>query len=139
MNKKGFTLIEVISVIAILAILIIIVATASTGINKNAKEKIYAEKVQSIELSGTYWGQDNANLFKSKENCTTVPSNAAASTTNYKCYEGLTVQDLIDNNYLKPDNDEGIIADPRNETIKLNNKKVIIYYYNNNYYAEFDH
>lgn len=49
MNKKGFTLVEIISVIALLAIMMIVVATKGFGAFDNAQKKIYEKEKASIE------------------------------------------------------------------------------------------
>lgn len=48
MNKKGFTLVEVVSVVALLAIMMIVVATKGFGAFDNAKLKISNENKKTI-------------------------------------------------------------------------------------------
>lgn len=59
MNKKGFTLVEVIAVIAILALIIILVAPNLGSSSMNAKQKSYDTKVKLIEDSAIMYVQDN--------------------------------------------------------------------------------
>lgn len=62
MNKKGFTLVEVISVIAILALIIIVVATKGFGAFENSKKKIFDETMNQIKESANV-------LMVEVENC----------------------------------------------------------------------
>lgn len=49
MNKKGFTLVEVVSVVALLAILMILVSTNGFGAFDNTKKKIFEETMTTIK------------------------------------------------------------------------------------------
>ncbi|MBQ3021186.1 MAG: prepilin-type N-terminal cleavage/methylation domain-containing protein [Bacilli bacterium] len=51
MNKKGFTLVELLSVVIILSILIVVVATNGFGLFNKAKEKINEQEINNIKES----------------------------------------------------------------------------------------
>ena len=53
MNKKGFTLVELLAVIAILAILVIIALPNVLGMFRQAKENTFVEEVQKIYQTAT--------------------------------------------------------------------------------------
>ena len=51
MNKKGFTLVELLAVIVLLGLVALIAAPAITGIIKQSKENLSDSQKASIELS----------------------------------------------------------------------------------------
>lgn len=59
MNKKGFTLIEVLSVLVLLGIISAITVPTVNKIIKNAKNKLYDEQVAQIISASKKWGTDN--------------------------------------------------------------------------------
>ena len=63
MNKKGFTLVELLVVIAIIGILSIIVIPSVVNINKNINEKLYQEKVSSIESAAKIYANNHEEIF----------------------------------------------------------------------------
>ena len=132
MNKKGFTLVELIGVIVILAILSIL-ATKTYGniIDKVAKKQLN-EKILTIEKAAMSYGQDNKNLLT--DSCT-------IDGKTYSNCKTVTVSDLISNNRI--DSDE---KDSSGNTTLINNvtkndmknDKVFIYRKNNRVYATMD-
>lgn len=63
MNKRGFTLVEVISVIALLGLLIGIAVPNVMKSSKKAKERTLLTKIENIEKAAVLYGQDNRNLI----------------------------------------------------------------------------
>lgn len=63
MNKKGFTLAELLGVIVILGILITIATAVYTTVFDNQKEHTYQNKVTTIEVAAEKWA-DETNLSK---------------------------------------------------------------------------
>ena len=63
MNKKGFTLVEVISVIALLGLIIGLAVPGVMRSSKKAKERTLNTKIKNIEKAAILYGQDNRNLI----------------------------------------------------------------------------
>ena len=128
MNKKGFTLVEVLAVIVIIGILGTIAVVSVTVISSKNKEKIYNSKVDSIELAAVTYIQDNKNIYNEKKG-------------NNNCIY-LSINFLLDNNYIKKDNnncDESstCIEDPRTKGEYLDGKFVKIELKNNQFVATY--
>ena len=62
MNRKGFTLIELMGVITILAILAIIIVPLVDKNVKESKENIYAIQIENIRMAGEDYYVDNILL-----------------------------------------------------------------------------
>ena len=65
MNKKGFTLIEILVVISILGLVAGIVITNVTKYSTKVKEKALNAKIKNIEKAAIIYGQDHKNKFTS--------------------------------------------------------------------------
>ena len=63
MNKKGFTLVEVISVIALLGLIIGLAVPNVMRSTKKAKERTLNTKIKNIEKAAVLYGQDNRGKF----------------------------------------------------------------------------
>lgn len=111
MNKKGFTLVEVLVVIGIIALLFGIGAPTYNIISKNVKQSTYENKVQYIETAASKYGNDTGNTI-------------------------VFVNTLVEEGYVEADNEIGDVIDPRDNT-RLNCHVVNIYYENENYYTSF--
>jgi type IV pilus assembly protein PilA len=59
MNKKGFTLVELLAVLVILSLLMVIAVPASINVSKKVKAKMYNNKVSLIKDAALLWAQDN--------------------------------------------------------------------------------
>ncbi len=94
MNKKGFTLVELLAIIAILAIIISISVTAFSNTQQSIVEKQYQNIVNDILIKA----QDYAHKNGFTKNIT------------------ISVNDLIDKGILLP-NDDGYIVSPIDQTI----------------------
>lgn|SRR5574344_424325 len=100
LNKKGFTLVELLAVIVIMALLISIAVPNVISISQKMKVKMYCEKVKLIESDAKLYGQDNIDSV-TDGTITTV-----------------SVSDLIKNNYLKKDDSKCVIGDSSNPCVK---------------------
>ena len=89
-NKKAFTLTELIAVIVILSILITLSVVVFMNIRRNTLEKEYTNLVSYLEAKAALYAKDT--------NITTI-----------------SVEDLIKEGYIKPD-DQSDIYDPRDNT-----------------------
>lgn len=98
-EKNGFTLIELLAVIAIIGLLIGIAVPSTLLISKNIKEKLYESKLKNIEVAVEHYLEDHKN------NCGYIDI----------LKQNLTIKELVDNNYLKPDSNK-VIKNPIDDT-----------------------
>lgn len=59
MNKKGFTLTELLAVIVILAVVGLIGTVSITGVKKKMNENMFRNKLAEVISAGSKWGEDN--------------------------------------------------------------------------------
>ena len=69
MNKKGFTLVELLAAIIILALLGFIASSSVTQVVKNSKSDLYNAQLESIKLAAEAWGKENIDKIPNEENC----------------------------------------------------------------------
>lgn len=108
LNKKGFTLIEVLVTIAILGVIVAVVMPASINYyesSKNKTETIYVEKLnriidEYISLAATDFTVDKSTysivrkcVFESDDECREVKA--------YRVTNNITFQNIIDANLIK--------------------------------------
>lgn len=109
MNKKGFTLIEVIMVIAIIALIsLLLVPNVVSLIGKNNKESCENLKDNIISATKIYV---NMNKYELGFDCNNTPEN-------------ITLQTLVNSGDLK----EPVINPITKEEIDLNNSSVLVTY-----------
>lgn len=120
MNKKGFTLVELISVIAILAILIVLTIPTYNNVSNNIKQRNFDSKKsviekQTIEYVNKYLKEETYNYIN--------------RTSKNVCF---SVRFLIRNGIITSDkeNDEVIINDVNNDEYK-GNKYIVAVSYDN--------
>ena len=66
MNKKGFTLVELLAVIIVLSIIVLITAISTSNIIKNSKNNLSDVQIKSIERAAkTYYVEEGINLNES--------------------------------------------------------------------------
>lgn len=107
MNKKGYTMVELIAVIAVFSIgYFITVGIISNKINVNYDEKLYEQKIDAIETQAALYAQGNEELFKD-------------SNSIYLTIDDLAKADAIISNK------DGVVIDPRDNG-SLNDVKVKI-------------
>ena len=121
MNKKGFTLVELLVVIVIIAVLSVIIVPSVININKNINKRLLSEKIENIESSAILYANNNEEIF----NGTDVVY--------------IYVYELVDSNYMtvdatagadncKTDTEKssiGCVIDPTDKT-SINNNYVIL-------------
>jgi prepilin-type N-terminal cleavage/methylation domain-containing protein len=105
MNKKGFTLVELLAVLVILSLLMVIAVPASINVSKKVKAKMYNNKVSLIKDAALLWAQDNKaclqkNTGTSDSACANVTCTQEGNIKSCK----LTVGDLAAAGYLDYDN-----------------------------------
>lgn len=138
MNKKGFTLVEVLGVIAVLAVIMTISVMSISGIRDKSLKKILETKIEQIEQAGILYGQENPDSL-SNTSCgeiTTINKEGEESKFTPEFCMDITVGDLIDGNYIEKkylEDDYDMINDVTNKSMKEDT--VTVYRKNNRIYA----
>lgn len=118
LNKKGFTLVELIATIVVLALVVSISAYAITNIINSAKEKNYELLIKNIkDASETYY-----------QECKYKYSNNSGIT----CNDNVTLQDLVNYGYLKGNgtkDNKMVIVNPK-DNINIGECSIAIKYEN---------
>lgn len=89
MNRRGFTLVELLAVIVILSLLALITGTAITNMVKSSKEDLSDIQYELIESAAKAWGSDNLSYLPASGECIVL------KVKNLKDY-GLLESDLKD-------------------------------------------
>ncbi len=125
MNKKGFTLVELLAVIVLLVLLVTIAVPSSLNLSKKIKENMFCSKINDIETTAKLYGEDRRSSL----------------TGNIDGYKGnnISVKNLVESGYLRRDQDiDPLIIDPRdNKSDALYNMQLGIYIKNNRVYVKF--
>ena len=112
MNKKGFTLTELVISITLLILLAILVVPNLVNQDSNVKKKMYEERVTLAEQAAYKYGLDIIDSLNT--NCTDV-----------------TIGTLINLKYLSPTDDSGYIMENPLTGGSMNNEIFCIKYINN--------
>ena len=157
MNKKGFTLVEVIVVISLLGLVVIITSTSILSGSTRAKEKMLETKIKNIEKAAILYGQDNRNKINVigndsdlhplcfKEGSATPIPNCYYFSNNGTNSSVITVgfladnpdgDDTTDDAYLEYDKDSDIV-NPVDESKVMNSCEIQIYQKYGKIYADF--
>ena len=142
MNKKGFTLIELIAVIVILALISLIVFPTVNSIIKNSKEKAYNVQIDEIINAAKNYLTDNP---------TCIPEMGSSTTFSGTCegvkYNGdytiayVSIDVLLEKGYISTEDKldgKEVILNPKN-TKKALNGYVRVSYNNSNNRYEYDY
>lgn len=105
-NKKGFTLVELLAVIVLLGAVMVLTIHAISSSAADTKDKIYETKKSNIESAAVMYGQDNYNKFNTETS--------------------ITVKELAVGKYLNYD-ENSKVTDPRGKFESLNDCEVKIY------------
>ena len=130
MNKKGFTLVEVLAVIVILSLVIGIAGTSVVAVRNNSLKKLVETKYNNLEKSAILYGQENQDELN--EECT-------IDNEKYSYCRLIDVNTLIINNYYETSetNGEGNKDLINNLTKKsMLEDEIMIYRKNNVIYAK---
>ena len=127
MNKKGFTLTELLAVIVILGLITIIATTSIMGALNNAKEKMLEDKKNNIITAAINYVQNN-NVSLNSSDCIKIEG-------NYDRCKTLTIQELLDKKELESkDRDNKFYNDVTGKDMALD--EVTVYRMNNRLYAK---
>lgn len=131
MNKKGFTLIEILAVIVIISIIASLATVNVLKIKNNSSEELLETKIENLEAAAIVYGQENpSSLTKS---CT-------VSGVNYSYCTQVTVKNLIDGAYFKSTETSSTgTIDLKNDVTNesMLSDKIQIYRKNNSIYAKY--
>ena len=130
MNKKGFTISELMAVIVILSILALMLTPAIIKIRKDYLEKTYESRVRLIKVAALDWASDNL---------VDIPSHVNSNYNNQVTCDTdtafITIGELIEKEYLNgTDNNNTEMRNPVTN-ISLNDKKVCIRYDTNDIFT----
>lgn len=115
-NKKGFTLVELLATLTLLLLFVMILFPSIMAVSKNIKINQYKSQVEFILTAAREYGEDNINDFETG-NCIKYNGNT------------LTVGNLIEEGYIKPDKDKTKMTDPRSDE-SMNDLEVCAMYVN---------
>ena len=126
MNKKGFTLVELLSVIVLLGLIMGIASYGVMRAGKKAKERTLLTKIKNIEKAAVLYGQDH------KENFISFKTGYCAGISNCRYYNGtITVSTLLGTDvnepYINADDESNNILNPTDDKKNMNNCKIQIY------------
>lgn len=147
MNKKGFTLVELLSVIVLLGLIMGIASYGVIRAGNKAKERTLLTKIKNIEKAAVLYGQDHRENF--------VDVNDNESDTKSLCFDGtsrlpnckyyeyvdkeldekkntITVSMLLANDddngpYINADDESNNILNPTDDKKNMNNCEIQIY------------
>ena len=129
MNKKGFTLVEILATIIILGLIVVLIVPNITGTSKNAKESILKTKINNLEKAAVIYAQDHRHLLT--ENCTVNGTSyngvCKLITVNTIAHDEIDASgNIIHEKYINTDDDAGHVINPTNDKY-LNSCSIQIY------------
>ena len=127
MNKKGFTLVELLSVIVLIGLLLGIGVPGVMRISKKMKERSFNTKKEQIEQAATLWGQDNRTRI-SKSTCKVLESSVEKE---YPCYK-ISIKELIEEDYLDNENNNSGNIEYKNPIDNQDIQRMCVYVYKKN-------
>lgn len=138
LDKRGFTLVELLAVIVIMGILLVIAVPAILSFSQNIKNDMFCTKVQTAEKAAQLFGQDNLETLE-KQNCQNVKKGDTTISNINSCMK-VTIKALLRKGYLKKE--EGAtkgkkddFLDPRGST--MTNENLLVYIVNKRVYAKY--
>ena len=69
MNKKGFTLVELLATIIILGLLALLASTSVTKVLKESKGDLYTTQIKLVESAAEAWGAENIDKLPDDNEC----------------------------------------------------------------------
>ena len=108
MNKKGFTLVELLATIIILGLLTLLASTSVTKVLKESKGDLYTTQIKLVESAAEAWGAENIDKLPNDGEC------------KFLTVETLQDYGLIDKDITNPKTNEKI---DNNIKIKISSSK----------------
>ena len=108
MNKKGFTLVELLATIIILGLLALLASTSVTKVIKESKGDLYTTQIKLVESAAEAWGAENIDKLPDDNEC------------KYLTIKNLQDYGLIDKDLKNPKTGERI---DNNIKIKISSSK----------------
>ena len=115
MNKKGFTLIEILAVIVIIGVLIAIAVPSTLAISRRMKANMYCTKIEILLSDAKRWGTDHTDELNRGKRIRSIGQ-------------------LINEGYIKAEED-GKVLDPRDNE-SMNDYEIGIYIKNKKVYVD---
>lgn len=133
MNKKGFTLVELLAIIVVMGIVAVLVAPNIIKSFKKSKEKSYDILIKNIETAGEnyYLECENGDLSDSRKY-----GNLACSISNNNT--SVTLENLLNLGILKSSDNNDKVINPKNSKNISNCSITITKVVGENYKVTFD-
>jgi len=128
MNKRGFTLVEILVAVVLIGLLLGIGIPGTIKISERMKQKSFNTKVSLIEQAATYFGESNKNLLKE--------GTCEIDGKEYLCKK-ISIETLIEEEYLDSENTNELKYEDPTTKENIVNKCVYIYSKNNRVYAHY--
>lgn len=124
MNKKGFTLMEILCVVVLLGIISVIASVGLISMSNNTKKNTYCAKLELIKTAALDYGKNHEKELNN----------------SIEKYDGnksltITVENLIENGF--PIDKDNMVINPLDNN-SLNSLKIILYLKNNQIYSFID-
>lgn len=140
MNKKGFTLVEILAVLVIIAVVSLIGTVSITGVKRKMEENLFKNKLGEIISAASKWGEDNKSELDTEKTVGFLITNGyleteeAINPVKYN-YEDKCGSDKNDENgYKEGELCKNVITN-NVDYIVLNSLEVKIYRSNNRVYS----
>ena len=69
MNKKGFTLVELLATIIVLGLLTLLASTSVTKVLKESKGDLYTTQIKLVKSAAEAWGAENIDKLPNSGDC----------------------------------------------------------------------
>lgn len=138
MNKKGFTLVEILAVLVIIAVVSLIGTVSITGVRRKMDENLFKNKLGEIISAASKWGEDNKSELDTEKTVGFLITNGYLETEeaiNTIKYEHTCGSDKNDENgYIEDGLCKNVITNNVDYKV-LNSLVVLIYRENNRVYS----
>lgn len=102
MNKKGFTLIELMAVVVILGVIMTIGGIAVFNIISSQQQSLLEEQIKSLKDTAVTYAFSNKYVL---ESCGKESDVNPSNLTNSKCFRKITIKNLVDSHFFENKND----------------------------------